>query len=415
MILGGDVQKAPNVLFLMLKGIKTGRQPDVIGGGLVPPFSPKLCWGVDIIVETIQDMCSIKNRKIFGVALDASDDPLTLQLKGASIRAQERGIEGLCTNPYEALMKQWPEVEGSIEPVGNVPVPSWLTPLPRPSDRHLITKETMEAFVAEGGVREISEKVKHFVLEKVLPGFPLMIGVDHSATGGAISALSSESNPEQLSVLVLDQHFDGLPLALRLEAGMMETSGYPEGRTRAIPGILEDEAYCCGNFWKHLMDEGIVLPENLFFVGVADYPGEEMPPEWDKFRQNYLKFERRGCRFFSLKEFRGNYLDKLRRFIKKGIAAPNLYVSLDLDVGAYQCVHAARYMDWIGIDREALTAVVQIINELREVEKVRMVGLDVMEFNMHFLGLEIEPGKRDRTLEVARDFINALLFFPSMV
>jgi arginase family enzyme len=351
-----------------------------------------------------------RNRKIFGVALDASDDPLTIQLKLASVHAEKEGMEGLYADPYDLIMNEFPWHDERIEFIGKLPIPSWLTPRPRLSDLHMVTKNNMETYVANGGVGDLAKQVRQFVKEKVFPGLPVMLGVDHSATGGVISALSEEVGPENLSVLVLDQHFDGLPLALRLEPRLIEKLGYsPEGTCR-IPDILEDEAYCCGNFWKHLLDKGAVFPENLLFVGVADYPGKETPPEWDRFRENYLNFEARGCLFFPLKEFNGKYLNRLRQFMAEMIKTPNFYVSLDLDVGAYQCVHAARYMDRMGVDKEALMDVVQIINDLRDSENIRLAGLDVMEFNMHFLGLEIEPGEKDKTVSVALEFMKKLLF-----
>ena len=35
--------------------------------------------------------------------------------------------------------------------------------------------------------------------------------------------------------------------------------------------------------------------------------------------------------------------------------------------------------------------------------------MDIMEFNMHFLGLKTEQGKKDKTLSVALDFLKELL------
>ena len=84
---------------------------------------------------------------------------------------------------------------------------------------------------------------------------------------------------------------------------------------------------------------------------------------------------------------------------------PYLYVSLDLDVGAYQCVHAARYMDNIGIDKDALMHIAHSLTGLCRAKDIKLVGLDVMEFNMHFLGLKYLGDKRDETLTVAADFI----------
>ena len=344
-----------------------------------------------------------QNAKVFGVGLDASDDPWTLQLKLAAIDAREKGMNGLCSDPYDAILSELNKDSQAVDFVGKLPLPTWLTSRPQTTDRHLVTKENMEAYVSGGGMLEVSEKIKRFVKERVLPGQPIMLGVDHSATGGVVSALSEEMGSENLSVLVLDQHFDGLPLALRLEPRLVEQLNYD-------PSILEEDAYCCGNFWGYLIDNGVVQPENLLFVGVADYPGEVVSPEWERFRESYLELEARGCHFFPLKSFKGAYVESLRRFIEDNISSTKLYVSLDLDVGAYRAVHAARYMDRMGMDKEALMDVVHIIAGLCREGRLELVGMDVMEFNMHFLEIEIEPEKKDDTLAVAVEFLKALLF-----
>lgn len=340
--------------------------------------------------------------KVFGVGIDASDDPWTLQLKLASMYARKNGANGLHGDPYDALVPALIRLNEKIEPIGKLPVPSWLSPMPHVSDAHLVTKENMENFVTDGGMFELSMQTKDFVQKNVFPCQPIMLGVDHSATGGVISALSEKLGPENLSVVVLDQHFDGLPLSLRLEPQMIERLG----QRGPFSDVSDDNEYCCGNFWKHLIDSGVVMPENLLFVGVADYPGKKAPPGGERFRENYLALEAQGCNFFPLKEFEGRYINRLRQFIEDNITASHVYISLDLDVGAYNCIHAARYMDKKGIQRKALMDVAAIITAGCQSGKFRLAGLDVMEFNMHFLGLEIGPEIRDDTVSVALSFIS---------
>ena len=342
---------------------------------------------------------------MLGVAVDASDDPWTLQLKLAAMHAYEKGLDGLHADPYDAIVPELTRSCEGIEPVGKIPVPSWLRPRPQISDAPLVTQENMERHVSKGGMLELSRQVKRFVQKNILPGQPIMLGVDHSATGGVVSALSEALGPENLAVLVLDQHFDGLPLSLRLDSAFGRR---PSGAT-PLPDALDDNAYCCGNFWNHLIENKAVLPQNLTFIGVADYPDEKVPPEWKRFRESYLEFEKRGCHFFPLKAFEGAYIDTLRQFIEEKIKAPHVYVSLDLDVGAYRCVHAARYMDRAGIDREALMNVARTVADICRSGKFRLVGMDVMEFNIHFLGLETNEGTKDKTISIALDFLKELI------
>jgi len=262
--------------------------------------------------------------KVFGVALDASDDPMAIELKHAAMDAAENGSEDFFADPYDAIAPGLPRLNQGIELIGKLPIPSWLGARPRPVDRSLISKEWMELFVRRGGLLKLSSQVKLFVQEKVLPAGPVMLGIDHSATGGVVSALSEELGPGNLSVVVIDQHFDCLPVSLRLGTGSLIGLNLPNlpGDTGILNAAGNNDEYCCGDFWKYLIDSGVVLPENLMFIGVADYPEKEASPGWETYRENYLRFEKLGCRFFPLREFEGQYAEKLQTFIEENVATP---------------------------------------------------------------------------------------------
>jgi arginase family enzyme len=258
---------------------------------------------------------------------------------------------------------------------------------------------------------EVTEQLQGFVENKIFPAMPVMLSVDHSATMGVISALAAKYKPEELSVIVLDQHFDALPLSLRVA----ETSAAASNPMTGIPPTwlntpdrYKDQC-CCGNFWAYLIDKRRILPENLSFIGVADYPARSNESTKDNlFQKSYLNFEERGCSFFPIQQFEGQYLDSLTKFIGQGIKTPHVYVSLDLDVGSYSCTWAARYMDRQGICAENLLDVVNQIRNACQRNQVELIGFDITEFNMHFLGLETGGGVKDSTLQLVGDFIGAL-------
>jgi hypothetical protein len=81
---------------------------------------------------------------------------------------------------------------------------------------------------------------------------------------------------------------------------------------------------------------------------------------------------------------------------------------LDLDVGGDRCVQAARYIDGPGIDKRALLHAAEIIAQGSQSGAFSLVGLDVMEFNMHLLGLETPAGLPDMTVDTAWSFLDAL-------
>lgn len=348
------------------------------------------------------------DAKLFGVALDVSDDPFSLNLKHASMQAREQGMDGLPVDPYDALL---PELALGIglEAAGKFPVASWLGPRPNPLDRALVTRENMQRFLDDGGISELVGRLRNFVSRRILPSVPVMIGIDHSVTGGVLSALSEVVGRDKLSVVILDRHFDGIPLTVRMAPILSTLPGGSGPLDYSILGRSNGSEYCCGNFWAHLIESDVVMPEHLLFVGVADYPDRAAGGvDWENFRRSYLGFEEQGCGFFTLREFAGTYRKRLERFLRDKITTPYIYVSLDLDVGAYRCVHAARYMDGPGIDKKALLDTAQVIAEICQSGSCSLIGLDVMEFNMHLLGLDTQRGTEDQTIAASADFIGIL-------
>jgi arginase family enzyme len=353
-------------------------------------------------------------KKLFGVALDPVDDPLSLQLKHAWMAADTAKLDWLsaCPDPYGAVTESMANIldEQGILPYGRFPVPSWLWPKPNKSDLPLVNTATMADFFDSGSLLKIVKQLQSFVTDSIFPEVSIMIGIDHSATAGVVSALADRYGPKMLTLVVLDQHFDAIPLSVRLAAAHQPNPEFTAGAPYATPTIpigFSDQ-FCCGNFLAYLIDEGSILPENSLFVGVADYPDYEIGFDRDCFKKYYRSFEERGCSFFPLTMFGGQYIDSLTRFLREKITSPYVYISLDLDVGSYNSVYAARYMDKPGISKQNLLDVANIIASDCRRGKSKIVGLDIMEFNMHFLGIETPSNVKDSTLSLVGEFIKAL-------
>jgi hypothetical protein len=77
-------------------------------------------------------------------------------------------------------------------------------------------------------------------------------------------------------------------------------------------------------------------------------------------------------------------------------------------VGAYRCINAARYMDGPGITKDNLLDIARIIAEGSQNGNFVLVGFDIMEFNIHFLGIETTEGGKDLTLPLVYEFIKTL-------
>jgi hypothetical protein len=65
-------------------------------------------------------------------------------------------------------------------------------------------------------------------------------------------------------------------------------------------------------------------------------------------------------------------------------------------------------MDGPGISRQNLLDIATIIADGCRSGNFLLVGFDVMEFNMHFLGIKTAEGIEDSTLPLVQDFIKML-------
>jgi hypothetical protein len=67
-------------------------------------------------------------------------------------------------------------------------------------------------------------------------------------------------------------------------------------------------------------------------------------------------------------------------------------------------------MDGIGINRQNLLDIAGIIADGNRNKNYRLVGFDIMEFNIHFLGIKTAEGIEDSTLFLVQNFIKTLTF-----
>ena len=147
----------------------------------------------------------------------------------------------LHSDPYDALEKDVADFE-DFELAGKFPIPSWLGPRPHASDLHLVNAKNLQQFVASGGFLETMKDVRDFIERSIFRAFPIMVGIDHSTTRGVVSALAERYGPEMVSIVVLDRHFDAIPLSLRMDSLSQVTSGFGKNRILPSDGVPESSA-----------------------------------------------------------------------------------------------------------------------------------------------------------------------------
>jgi arginase family enzyme len=361
------------------------------------------------------------SRKLafFGVALDPTDDELKLEFKTILAREFAAGRTRF-RNPYEALTGALQDKidAGLCVTCGEVEIASWLTPTPKSSDVPLLTAENNLRFVDEGGCHEAAERVQAFLASGPARGIPAMVSVDHSVTGGALRAFAERYGSSNTAVLVMDSHFDGLGLAERIELFRYSRGKEPDGSGMDPLDALgeggEENAalqngYNCATWLKHMLDERVVEPDRLIVFGISDYPTAAMrkDPRLSRYSGAYRTFEEAGVIFVTKEEIRRKGVRGTLAPLLKGMAADRLYVSLDADIGSLDAVHAARFMNAVGLNSEEMYEIARVIDGA--LEEKELIGFDVCGIETFLLGRQFPNGSTDRTLERLSDFIRLLL------
>ena len=341
---------------------------------------------------------------IFGVPFDPADSPERLNLKLAYISQSSNGapLGESVYDPYDVIqadLSQRFDLSDENIWLGKMPVDSWLTPRPKVSDLPMLTLHHFTSFLRGNGCWDYTLRVAEFVEEQVFPRKPVMIGVDHSLTGGVLLALAKEYS--NLNVIILDAHFD----VMRLNAAAIS-----EGESENQNGGQDRPAfYECGNFLSYLLEKEIIHPENLWVLGV----GEEILRKGEQQCNDHLS---------------SNNIREVKRWIDKGVHALSkkdvtseaisidlngpTYVSIDMDVGSLSSLFSARFMNCYGLSfEEFLHLLSGVAMSIREAN-VPLLGLDVMEIDIHFLeALEAneEMSFHDRTKSIVREIFNCFL------
>ncbi|MHA1651648.1 MAG: arginase family protein [Candidatus Helarchaeota archaeon] len=367
-------------------------------------------------------MVKPKRIKVFGAALDPADSETKIAMKQAHLQMffSRQTPKSKYKDPYEAFITESKVLSSeSFEKIGRFPIESWLTPKPVIEDSIFMTPLDFRIFLDDNGCKEYADQLEKFVIQKILPDIPLMIGADHSLTGGVISALTKKYGIENLTILIFDGHFDAIPTNFRIGLASYSKDHKDE---IAIPfpemiDSVEDSTqvpltYNCGTFLYHLLEQGTILPENLIVYGVMDYPGAELRKIADQRVKNfvdfYLDYEKKGVQIIPNYKDDTKSINHLQKALNS-IHTPYLYLSIDVDVASLNAVLAARFMEFIGIGEECLQDAIRSVSSLIHSDNIELIGLDFMEIETYFLNAKLKSGKIDKTLKII-DSILEILF-----
>jgi arginase family enzyme len=350
-----------------------------------------------------------KKVVFFGCPLDSDERDESVREKLSCMAA-----EGMVDDPYPFVMDYIrKEVEQCFwEEIGSLDVPAWLRPVPPPAERgHLLT-ENFVTFIDGDGCRSFARMVAEHVVGEIRPHIPCLLGVDHSLTGGVFEKLSGLCRPEDISLIVLDSHTDALPASIVSGAIHYDMETNPRSVYDPSDPFLKNrpESYNASSFLWHLLEAGVLIPANLYIIGVSDYPPKRSFRIKDKRIQQYTGFyaglKRQGATLITKKDLLSSP-SRVRGILNR-IETPHLYVSIDMDVGAGNALEGVRFRNWQGLNEQQIYWIAGMLQEILS-EGKDLIGMDLTEFNPRRAGPSpFYPD--DRTYRIAANLVRKICF-----
>ncbi|MHC1586686.1 MAG: arginase family protein [Candidatus Hecatellaceae archaeon] len=314
-------------------------------------------------------------------------------------------------SPYDGVMAELkPKIKIPHREHREFEVEPWLHPTPDPAYLDMVTLENFIVFIDADGCREYADKLTKLVSEQVLPGVPVLLGVDHSLSGGVVKALSRERGGENLTLLVLDSHFDVVTPTVRCGLIQYDLETNPETVFSPFDPFIRarPDSYNADSYLYYLVREHVIPPENLIVVGVSDEPPEHFrrveDPRVKRFIEHYYSLVEEGATLITKKDVKTKFV-KVRETLEN-VKTPYLYVSVDIDVGANSALHGARFLNCQGLSLGEINNIVHEV--LRLLGRVKLLGLDLLETDVYRAGTVVQ-GRKDRTYEIEAELAARIL------
>ncbi len=329
--------------------------------------------------------------RIFGNSFDPANSPERLELKRAYVSYLQNtaGLSQQFDDPYDFIKSDLvPRISHEYTWVGKVPIDSWLTPHPRLSDLPLLNAYQCTEFLEKNGCWDYSLQTAEFVEKQIFPSAPVMIGVDHSLTGGLLLALTKKY--DNVNVIVVDAHFD----VMKFSRSAFKSDGQ------------QQLFYHCGNFLSYILEKGTIHPENLWIVGVSEKAFTA---------DNYHQMD----------SISRNNADEAKKWIGKGVHVRfkedidieemkltlngPTYISIDMDAGSLSSIFSARYMTCYGLPVEKFLSLLSGLALSIRAASVPILGLDIMETDIHLLEVTDRTPFQDNTQRIVREIFKLFL------
>lgn len=294
----------------------------------------------------------------------------------------------------------------------SISVPSWLRPKPHSKDLPQVNTEAFISFIDSDGCKSVADKVQALVSGQILPDIPCMIGVDHSLTGGIYKALADYYGRDNLTLIVLDSHTDAIPMSVLADAIQYDLDTNSNSvHDRNDPFLYNrPDSYNASSFLYHMLSQGIINPENLYLLGVSDYPAKRAfrikDPRIVRFVKTYARLKKSGTKIVTKKKciMGSSMLNSLLKQIK----TPYVYISIDMDIGALSAVEGVRFRNWKGLNEKQIYKMIDTLESMFS-HGVKLAGMDITEIDTRRAG-QVYPAGIDQTYRIAANLVKKIAF-----
>jgi len=166
------------------------------------------------------------------------------------------------------------------------------------------------------------------------------------------------------------------------------------------------DSYNADSFLNFILKK--VPPENVFVVGVSDYPPKTAREIEDDRVKRYLEYykgiEASGVHLIRKEDIRSDSA-RVKLTLSK-TDKPFTYISVDVDVCANTSLRGARFLDYHGLSHSGLYGLASALGG--SLKSSRLVGIDFMEFDIYNAGALIS-GKADRTYQIMAEVFRRIM------
>ncbi len=317
-------------------------------------------------------------------------------------------------DPYSFVMAL---IRKEVDPglwseIGSMDVPEWLRPMPSKAQKEYVFVDNFVGFIDKNECLTCAKALGDIVKTDIYPNTPCMIAVDHSMSGGIFRSLAEQYGPKEISLVVLDSHTDALPASILSGAIKYDIETNPNTVHDPNDPFLTNrqESFNASSFLYHLLEEGVVVPKNLYIIGISDYPPKRSfrikDPRIKRYAGLYSGLKNKGVKLLTKKDLLSNP-SRLSAVLSR-IETSHVYISIDMDIGARNALGGVRFQNWQGLNEKQIYRIVASLQKIISGD-TQLAGMDLTEFNPRRAKSGAFPDD-DRTYRIAANLIKALCF-----